>query len=116
MKTVLWLAVTALVACKAPAPSPPPAEDPSIHVWQSLVEAGCASDDPGGPDAIAEELVEVGDPWILCMLDGGSVTACGAPCDDDAGASPSARVRGGLTCIVRDGNGRLRYARCDGGR
>ena len=62
----------------APAPAPPP-PDPAAHVWAALVEAGCAEDTPEGPDAIAQE-AQLGTAWTVCMLDGGSLSACGAPC------------------------------------
>jgi hypothetical protein len=67
-----------LAACTRPPPSPVSPGDQ--HTYDELVECGALAASDGGPQAVAQERA-IGDmPFLACMYDGGSPTACGAPC------------------------------------
>jgi len=89
----LALSVLLAATCKpSPAPPPPaPVVSPAVRTYNALVEAGCLQADDAGVEAVAEEYAGFAstEPWIACLWDGGSVSACQAPCD-------SASLRGKL--------------------
>lgn len=88
MKRVPFAAVLLLASCRplAVAPEAGPADasladaTTATVVYLRLVEAGCLAEDDAGATAIEQE-VTIGDPWLVCMMGGGSVQACHAPCE-----------------------------------
>lgn len=65
-------------------PAPPvteaaPPETPYERVYNALVDAGCIGVDINGPQAIEDE-AQFGDPWLVCLLEGGTVPGCNTPC------------------------------------
>ena len=68
-----------LAACQQCNQVPAPATANTIYL--ELTEGGCLAQGADSQRAVADELSRVDRPdWIVCMSDGGSVTACGAPC------------------------------------
>lgn len=68
-------------SCKTTPSSPPPPPTPLTidQVSGELVEAGCLA--PGSSDAVAAQLATGHSPWIGCMIEGGTIVDCNAPCE-----------------------------------
>jgi hypothetical protein len=50
-------------------------------VYARLVEGGCLAATPDGEQSVADEHgADGGAPWLDCMFKGGTVAACGVPC------------------------------------
>lgn len=65
-----------LFACTT-SPSPATAQT----VYDRLVEAGCLTSSPDGVQAVSDEHADSEQPaWMACMFRGGTVAACGVPC------------------------------------
>lgn len=84
----LLLAAAGIVCALAACPSIPPYTPPQtpnaddVRVYGALVEAGCLASDEGGAIVLDQVHARVDQPaWVACMYDGGSVQACGAPCE-----------------------------------
>jgi hypothetical protein len=78
------IASTCLV-CLACHTSSPPAVDPSVRIYQELLDAGCVSpsDDAALAGIAAEQ--DAGDEpaWLLCLYQGGTIALCNVPCGPD---------------------------------
>lgn len=65
-----------LFACNT---SPAPATAQTVYT--RLVEGGCIAATPDGEQSVADEhLADGGAPWLDCLFKGGTVAACGVPC------------------------------------
>jgi hypothetical protein len=74
-----FLPMLAVIACSKPSPATGPT---ATSVYNELVAAGCLAPDDGGAAAVAEEHAAAPqEPWMACLWDGGTVAACGVPCD-----------------------------------
>jgi hypothetical protein len=72
--------VLTLTACRTQPPGPTSA----AGLAAELVEAGCVVASPTLAASIqAEEASDAAPPWLQCLAQGGSVSACGAPCSGD---------------------------------
>jgi hypothetical protein len=69
-------------ACRASSPAPSsPAPSSATDVYYRLTDGGCLSADDAALGFVAAEIASPTAPgWIMCMVDGGSVAGCGAPC------------------------------------
>lgn len=91
---LLSLAVVAVAlsglgaACQNPTPAPPspvPAPAPSptkspTQVYGELVEASCYAPNDSGLYWTTRELTQNPPSWATCLVEGGTVSACGVPC------------------------------------
>ena len=78
------VALCAAAACSRPLPSISPTAN---AVYAQLVDGGCLAATNGGPLAVQqEEGSDAAPAWFQCLWDGGSTTACGVPCNDEASA------------------------------
>jgi hypothetical protein len=71
-----------LCACPSgggPVPVSPESGYP--YVYDSLVEAGCLAAGQGVMNDLVAQEQTGHSPWIDCMLDGGSILGCNAPCE-----------------------------------
>jgi hypothetical protein len=77
------LALSSAAACKTPAAPPGPGSTTAAAVASELVEAGCILPSATLAGSVMTEAQGDAAPsWVLCMLEGGSVAACGTPCGD----------------------------------
>ena len=74
-------------ACKtSPTPPAPPTPQPPVvtaadqAVYNTLVEAGCLAPSSDGPASVALEKQQVGEMWLVCLYDGGTISGCNVPC------------------------------------
>lgn len=72
MRTLVWVILSVAVACGSTCRQPVTASS----VAAELVEAGCVL--PSGTLAQSVQAdLDGGPPWLACLMDGGSVAACG---------------------------------------
>jgi hypothetical protein len=51
-------------------------------IYSELVDGNCLQkDDSGLPSVQAAFTSDAAPPWFLCLKDGGTIGACGVPCD-----------------------------------
>lgn len=84
MKVLLFLIGVGVgaSACRTVPPAPTPTLTTtsltSDQVADELFDAGCIG--PDASAALADELKTVGDPWLVCLFEGGTIQVCAAPC------------------------------------
>lgn len=74
-----FAALLTLAGCQQCNQVPAPAT--ATNVYNALVAGHCVAAGDDAKQAVADELSRVDRPdWMTCLADGGSVAACGAPC------------------------------------
>jgi hypothetical protein len=71
------------VACNPLTPNPPPAPLPlsPTAVYTELVEGGCYAPSDAGVAVVTQESQLSPPPaWYGCLVEGGTIAACGVPC------------------------------------